>query len=293
MIGHTYLVGSNLDRATYLLKDLANNYAKGDNKYPLNLDRAIKLLAGYKSLISYDGRNQPRTRSNTRHDRVGFAQAVKGTNNKLHPNITCNKCGKKGHYANRCPEINNPNNTNLHQHNNDHNNDNDNEDYKQGNDNNNNNQQDEDNNNNNQTRCKEIIMFPSIQDFKIAIQMNAIKNYPVTIKDINICQKIYGKHIPALKGKSVYQTPKTNINDYIEIPKGLKLCNQHIKLCADLMYTNSIIFLLTISKHIKFGTITSIKDCTQTTLCEAFDSTFPIYNKAGFSIFQLHMDQEF
>ena len=76
-------------------------------------------------------------------------------------------------------------------------------------------------------------MFPSLQDFTTAIQMNAIKNCPVIIEDVNICHKIYGKHIPILKGKNVRLMPQATVNDYIEIPKELKLCNQKIELCAD------------------------------------------------------------
>ena len=91
-------------------------------------------------------------------------------------------------------------------------------------------------------QLQEIIMFASLQDFKTAIQMNAIKNCPVTIEDVNICHKIYGKHIPTLKGKIVRLMPQATFNNYIKIPKELKLHNQKIELCADLMYIQGIIF---------------------------------------------------
>ena len=83
-------------------------------------------------------------------------------------------------------------------------------------------------------------MFPSIQDLKTMIQMNAIKNCPVTIEDIKLCEKICGRSIPSLKGKTVRRPPKITVNDYIEIPRELKLRNQKIELCADLMYIQGI-----------------------------------------------------
>ena len=78
---------------------------------------------------------------------------------------------------------------------------------------------------------QETIMFPSIQDLKTMIQMNAIKNCPVTIEDIKLCEKIYGRSIPSLKGKTVRRPPKITVNDYLKIPKELKLSNYVLTLC--------------------------------------------------------------
>ena len=70
--------------------------------------------------------------------------------------------------------------------------------------------------------------------------MNTIRNYPTTIEDIKLCEKILRRSIPSLKGKTVRRPPKITVNDYIEIPKELKLSNQKIELCADLMYIQGI-----------------------------------------------------
>ena len=45
--------------------------------------------------------------------------------------------------------------------------------------------------------------MPSMQDFKAIIQMNTIMNNPVTVKDINLCDQIYGPDIATPKGKTV------------------------------------------------------------------------------------------
>ena len=137
-------------------------------------------------------------------------------------------------------------------------------------------------------------MFPSIANYKNAIQMNDIKNCPVTIDNVNILMKIYRtKNVPSLKGKSTHRTPPAATTDCIELPPELETNNKNIELTADLFCIQKVIFLLTLSKHIKFYTICHINDRTITSLCNAFDQTFRIYNAAGFTITHLHVDPEF
>jgi predicted HAD superfamily hydrolase len=56
---------------------------------------------------------------------------------------------------------------------------------------------------------------PLINDMKAIIQMNTIKNNPVTTEDINITEKMFGPDISSLKGKlltaSQYQSSKTTL----------------------------------------------------------------------------------
>ena len=457
LIGHNYIEASSLDKANQLSKELSNDYAMGDDKYPKDLDQAIDMLNRYRAPIPFDRNKNKRNRNtdnNNNNDRVAFTQVTPGLDGKTFNHITCNKCKKKGHYANQCPELRTNNTSNIN-----------------ATDDNNNNETNEepsaeeeasqsgsiqqatqhtqisqwnlfnsaitaaaccltfaqvmrdllllDNQStddifcndkylknihhvketlqlstnggvlttnmkgtfpgyglvwyhpnaitnilsqsrvedlgyhityqrgsykvsgpkghvifkripeglyalrlnkliNNQVslvqtieankhgfskrqilraeralRLQETIMFPSIADYKNAIQMNAIKNCPVTIDDINILLKIYGTSIPSLKGKSTRRSPPAANTDYIELPPELEDNNRQIELAADLFYIQSIIFLLTLSKHIKFYTICHISDRTISSLCDAFDQTFRIYNAAGFTITHLHVDPEF
>ena len=103
-----------------------------------------------------------------------------------------------------------------------------------------------------------------------------IKNCPITQEDIDMSEKIYGTDVFALKGKTTRSKPKLTIQDYIEIPSELKSAHQGINLCADLMYIQGIIFLVTVSKNIKFITIKCIPSQSKSLLCEAFDQTFRV-----------------
>ena len=115
----------------------------------------------------------------------------------------------------------------------------------------------------------------------------------MTKEDIKIAEDIYGKDISTLKGKSTRTKPIPKVRDVLEIPKALLLKHQNVELCADIMYIQNMSFLTTISKNIMYCTIEWIPDKTTTTMMNAFDNVFRIYNKAGFVITRLYCDPEF
>ena len=123
--------------------------------------------------------------------------------------------------------------------------------------------------------------------------MNMIKNCPITQEDIDLSERIYGANVLVLKGKTTRSKPKLTLQDYIKIPSELKNAYQGIHLCAVLMYIQGIIFLVMVSKNIKFITIQCILTRSKSLVCKAFDQTFRVYNKAGFKIDTIYVDPEF
>ena len=77
-----------------------------------------------------------------------------------------------------------------------------------------------------------------------------IKNCPVTSEDVDIAEKIYGKDILYLKGKTTRQTPKAVVQDLIQILRELKSRCQNVKLHIYMIYINKICFLTVIDKPI-------------------------------------------
>jgi hypothetical protein len=85
--------------------------------------------------------------------------------------------------------------------------------------------------------------------------MNIIKNCPVTTEDFNIAEKIFGKDISSLKGKSTRQKPKPVREDLLEIPKELIEKHHNIQLCMDTMYVNQCGMLTAIDGTINFQSL--------------------------------------
>jgi hypothetical protein len=101
-------------------------------------------------------------------------------------------------------------------------------------------------------RLYHIVGTPTLENFKSLLRMNVIKNCPVTTEDVNIAEKIFGKDILSLKGKSTRRKPKSVRADLIEIPKELIEKHHNIELCMDTMYVNECGMLTAIDWTIKF-----------------------------------------
>ena len=93
---------------------------------------------------------------------------------------------------------------------------------------------------------------PSLENLKKLLQANTIQNCPITVEDVTLAEKIFGKDISTLKGKSTRPKLHQVKNDYIEIPKELLKNNTEITLCMDTMFVNRIGFLTTIDKTVRF-----------------------------------------
>ena len=70
--------------------------------------------------------------------------------------------------------------------------------------------------------------FPSTKDFKWVVLSNQIWNCPVTVADMEVASKIWGKDITMLKGKTVKRKPLPMTKDLVKVPK------EFIKLHRDM-----------------------------------------------------------
>ena len=134
---------------------------------------------------------------------------------------------------------------------------------------------------------------PSIQDFKMIVTTNAVKNLPITLDDIKTAEMIFGKDIEALKGESLRKKPLPVVSDYIEIPKELINIHHEVTLCIDIMHVNGLAFLTTVSRKIMYRTTEFLPNQSVQAYRSVLDTVFRIYNKAGFKITTIHCDNEF
>ena len=63
----------------------------------------------------------------------------------------------------------------------------------------------------------------------------------------------------ALKGKSVRKQPEAVRSNYVDLPRDILTRHQRIELAADIMFVNTIPFMVTISRHIMFTSAECLK----------------------------------
>ena len=82
------------------------------------------------------------------------------------------------------------------------------------------------------------------------LQMNVIKNCPVTSDHIDIAEKILGTDVATLKGKTTRKQTLKVLEDTVDVPEELYKLNAKLELCIDGMYINKHLFISSIDKTI-------------------------------------------
>jgi hypothetical protein len=70
-------------------------------------------------------------------------------------------------------------------------------------------------------------------------------------------------------------------------------CYRDVTLCINIMFVNKIPFLVTISRHIKFGTVEAIKSRQHKVILAVIKNVKRIYTACGFRVKHGHVDNEF
>jgi hypothetical protein len=94
-----------------------------------------------------------------------------------------------------------------------------------------------------------------MKDFKWVIRSNHIKDCPVTVQDIDVARKIWGKNIAALKGKTTWSKSIPVARDYVKVTMELLKLHKELFLTTDILFVNNIPFFLTLSRKICFTTV--------------------------------------
>ena len=86
-----------------------------------------------------------------------------------------------------------------------------------------------------------------------------LANIPIGCKDFLAANKIFGPDINALKGKTIsHKTPRLQMK-IASVPVAIMTLYCQYTFVSDILFVNRIPFLISISLHLKFGTVERIK----------------------------------
>jgi hypothetical protein len=138
-----------------------------------------------------------------------------------------------------------------------------------------------------------MIGRPSYDDFMAIIKNNLLPHANITTKDILHAEKIFGKELGSLQGKTTRKCPQAVITDYIQIPPDILEIHQAIILAADIMIVDSTQFLITTSRSIQFTTVEKLDSKESKYLTSGLIKVVNLYKRRGMIIQVCLVDNEF
>jgi hypothetical protein len=87
-----FLAGVDTKKYERLKTELNNAYVVGQNNYPRTVESSVTMLSHYMNDKTVHMTDEDKGQT----DQKSFM--------RKHKNVTCYKCGKKGHYVNKCPD---------------------------------------------------------------------------------------------------------------------------------------------------------------------------------------------
>jgi hypothetical protein len=137
------------------------------------------------------------------------------------------------------------------------------------------------------------LSYPSMKYFKWVIRSNQIKDCPVTVQDIDVALKIWGKDIAALKGKTTQRKTIPVARDYVKVLLEIMKLHKEVFLMTNILFVNKNPFLMTLSRKITFTAVNHIMDRMVPHISKAFKEIYLYYLQRGFHITMVHSDGKF
>ncbi len=142
-------------------------------------------------------------------------------------------------------------------------------------------------------KFQHVMGSPPLRNLKYFIRQGLVDNCPVTTKDLDIAEKIYGPDVSTLKGRSTRSKPKPIVDDTIEVPPEILDNNQRLELCMDIMFINKMPFMTAIDRSLRYRSCVPLDSRTHRDCYKGLDKIIRPYNDAGFEIETIYCDGEF
>jgi hypothetical protein len=140
-----------------------------------------------------------------------------------------------------------------------------------------------------------IIGRPSTRGYLLIVETSQLPNCPIGCKDIAAAEEIFGPDLGTLKGKTVQRGGEHVRPTNIAIPATIVSWYRKVTITVDIMKVNKILFIMSISRNIKFGTNKMVPNMKTTTLLDCIKNIKAIllHAKRGFKVTNMMVDGQF
>ncbi len=138
-----------------------------------------------------------------------------------------------------------------------------------------------------------MIATPSTRDFNALVRLNMITDCPITTENIKHADTLFGPDLATVRGKTVRRKPTRVVTDYVDIPRTLIDINKQVTLAVDVMFVNSVPFLVSVSRTINLIMIEHAPKSTASKLGKLIQRIVRVYARSGFTVQTVLMDSEF
>jgi len=136
-------------------------------------------------------------------------------------------------------------------------------------------------------------MFPRDRAYDKIVNNNQLANCPVKRSDIAAAERLFGKNIASLKGKTAYRQGAPVVGKTKGVPPSIREHFQRTVLAIDIMFINKIPFIITISRGLHFDTVKVLKNRQIDTISKALDNVVRLYRRRGFKVTECNANPEF
>ena len=116
------------------------------------------------------------------------------------------------------------------------------------------------------------------------IHINHIKNYPVTVQDVEVAQKVWGNNILSLIVNTTWRKPSLVARDQVNISVGLIKLHKEVFLTCKIIFLDKIPFFLTLSRKIYFMEVNHLANYTVPEIFKSIKEVYQYYLYRGFRI---------
>jgi hypothetical protein len=142
-------------------------------------------------------------------------------------------------------------------------------------------------------KLQHLLGHPSDKQLIKIIEGNQLANCPIGKDDILAADDIFGKSIGALKGKTVRKRPHAVKGTVTNLPAGILEKYRSVTLAFNIMFVNKVAFLVTISRHLQFGTADRLPSQKDVDVVHALKEVVSLYKARGFRVDVFLADGEF